>query len=156
MARKVSTVNIPEDSESRDAGKRYIITELPSTKGEKWGMRAMNALLASGIEISDAAAAGGLRGLAMLGATGLAGFHGLPWDQAEPLIDEMMTCVTIDPDPVNRPGTHIRPLKEVDIEDIKTRLLLRNEWLELHFGFSFAAKASISGSAADAEDPSTT
>jgi hypothetical protein len=148
MARKSVTVNIPEDPENRDGGKRFIITELPASQGEKWGARALNALLASGIEIPDTLAKQGLRGVAAAGIDSLSGFTGIPWHLAEPLLDEMMKCVQIDPDPINRPGVNIRPLIESDIEEIKTRLTLRNAWLELHIGFSFAAKTQTSDLAA--------
>lgn len=140
MARKTITVKI-DDPEGRDHGKEFLITELPSTLGEKWGARAINALLASGIDIPRNFAQQGLRGMAMAAQSGsidLASFHGVPWDLAEPLLDEMMTCIQCIPDPT-RPNI-IRPLHETDIEDIKTRLTLRKEWLALHIGFSLAAK----------------
>lgn len=145
MARKTITVDI-DNADSRDHGKRYLITEMPATQGEKWGARALNALLASGINIPAAVASQGMRGLAMAGLAALDGFSGVPWDLFEPLMDEMMKCVQIIPDP-NRPAV-IRPLIESDIEEIGTRLLIRNAWLELHIGFSFAAKTQTSDLAA--------
>lgn len=134
MSRKTTKVTINDDK-SRDDGKVFLITELPATRGEKWAARALNALLASGIKIPDEAASEGLRGLAMVGAQMFDGFSGVPWNLLEPLLDEMMTCVTIIPDPAKEIIT--RPLMENDVEEIKTRLLLRNAWLELHVGFSF-------------------
>ena len=156
MARKTVTVDIKtDDPENRDNGKRFIITELPASQGEKWGARALNALLASGIEIPDKLAKQGLRGVAAAGIDSLTGFTGIPWNLAEPLLDEMMKCVQIDPDPLNRPGVNIRPIIEADIEEIGTRLKLRNAWLELHIGFSFAAKTQTSDLAAEESGPSS-
>jgi len=153
MARKTTILEIHEEG-SRDDFKRYLITEMPATKGEKWGARALNALLASGIEMPDSVASGGLRGLAIAGAQGLSGFSGIPWDLLEPLLDEMMSCVQVMPDP--NKATVVRPLIESDVEEIKTRLLLRNAWLELHIGFSFTAKSQTSDSAVGASVPSST
>lgn len=152
MARKTVTVDI-SDPDSRDDGKRFLITEMPATQGEKWAARALNALLASGIEIPDNVASSGMRGLAMAGMNGLSGFTGVPWELLEPLLDEMIKCVTTMPDP-NKPLV-IRSLVESDIEEIKTRLLLRNAWLELHVGFSFAAKNPTSVLAAETEAASS-
>lgn len=149
MARKSITITIeadPDVADSRDTGKVFILTELPATLAEKWAARAVNALLASGIEIPDSVARQGMRGLAASGMTNLQSFSGMPWDLAEPLLDEMMKCISIIPDP-NRPAV-CRPLIEDDIEEVKTRLKLRGEWLKLHFGFSFTAKSSTSGPAA--------
>lgn len=151
MARKTTTVKI-DNPDSRDHGKEFIITELPSTQGEKWAARALNALLASGVDIPDNIAKMGLRGVAVAAQTGrfkmdLSSFNGIPWSMAEPLLDEMMTCVQIIPDPA-RPAV-IRPLIESDIEEIGTRLKLRMEWLGLHLGFSLAAKIPTSDSAAE-------
>lgn len=152
MARKTITVEITR--EDRDQGKRFLITELPATKAEKWAARALNALLASGIQISDSAAAAGMRGLAASMAQGLSGFSGMPWNLVEPLLDEMMECVQILPN-ANNPAI-MRPLIEQDIEEVMTRLTLRNAWLELHIGFSFAAESLTSGSVAEDKVSSNT
>lgn len=145
MARKTAKF-IVEDPNSRDFGKVFFITEMPASQGEKWAARAINALLSSGIKVPDNVASEGLRGLAIAGASMLEGFNGISWDQLEPLMDEMMGCVQLIPDPSKEQVK--RPLQEFDIEEIKTRLLLRNEWLELHIGFSFAADGQTSVSAA--------
>lgn len=139
MARKTTTVTIDStDPGNRDVGKQFVITELPATVAEKWAARALNALLASGLEIPDDLARQGMRGLAASGLAGLQSFSGVPWNLAEPLLDEMMACVQIVPDPT-RPGV-IRPLVETDIEEVTTRFTLRGEWLGLHFSFFKAAK----------------
>jgi hypothetical protein len=65
------------------------------------------------------------------------GVGGIDWIVAKPLLDEMMDCVTIQPDP-NRALT--RPLIEDDIEEITTRLAIREAWFDTHLGFSVRAR----------------
>lgn len=136
--RKTKLVTIT--AENRDKGKTYLLTEMSAAKAEKWAARAFLALASSGVELPDGAAEAGLAGVA---ASGLAALAGLPWAQAEPLLDEMMQCVTIQPDPLKNPA-FFRALVEDDIEEVSTRLLLRKELLELHLGFSLAAALSTS------------
>ena len=62
-------------------------------------------------------------------------FH-LNFDEMEPLLDQMMECVTIIPDPKVQAIT--RPLIEDDIEDVATRVMLRTEVFQLHVDFSLA------------------
>ena len=153
MALKTEVVTI-DNEESRDFGKQFLVSEMPADKAEKWAARALNALAASGIELPDSAASAGIRGLALAGMAGLKNFHGLPWKEVEPLLDEMMSCVMVIPDQDKQ--TRNRPLRNTDTEEMSTRLLLRNVWLELTMGFSFTAKSSTSGSAVDAEAPLST
>jgi len=56
---------------------------------------------------------------------------------AKPLLDELMKCVKIIPDPSNR--NIVRSLVDSDIEEVSTRLKLRAEVFKLHVGFSQAA-----------------
>jgi hypothetical protein len=66
------------------------------------------------------------------------GIGGIDWVTCKPLLDEMMQCVTIQPDP-NRPNV-TRALLEDDIEEITTRLTLREAWFDTHLGFSVRAR----------------
>ena len=129
------------DKEGRDKGKTFKITEMPAMKAEKWATRALLALLHSGIEVPDDAANAGLAGIA---AMGIAAFAGLKWQDADPLLEEMMTCVQIIPDASN--PMVVRPIMEMadDIEEVSTLFFLRKEVLELHLGFSIADKLSTS------------
>jgi hypothetical protein len=52
----------------------------------------------------------------------------------EPSMDQVMGWVQIRPDPANHPQI-IRPLIEDDIEEVATRIKLRQEVAELHSGF---------------------
>ena len=149
MARKTKDLII--DAEGRDKGKRFFLTEMSATQAEKWAARALLALTKSGVEIPDDAAALGLAGVA---AVGLKAFSGIPWELAEPLLDEMMQCVQIKTDPAH--PEVIRSLIEEDIEEVATRLKIRLELLELHIGFSLAARLStLKASAAGKASPTT-
>ena len=133
-------------TEGRDARKTFLIIEMPSTQGEKWAARALLALLKSGIEIPDEAVRQGMAGLA---AIGIKAFAGISWELAEPLLDAMLPSFRFVMDPNNpNPILKHRPIMEDDIEDLTTRFLLRRKWLELHFGFLFAAKQSESEASA--------
>jgi len=131
MARKEITVTI--DAEGRDRGKQFIIREMSAMKAEKWAARAMLALMRSGIEVPQDVAEAGLSGIAAMGLRALAGIH---FEEAEPLMAEMMACVEYIPDR-SRPMVK-RPLVEDDIEEVLTILRLREEVLSLHVGFSIA------------------
>jgi len=139
MALRVKTVVIEE--EGRDFGKHFVLTEMPAHKAEKWAARALNALLASGMQLPDSTASMGLAGVASMG---LSAFSGLPWDQVEPLLDEMFTCVKYLPDPQRESSLRAIIDAAGDIEEVMTRLTLRREVLELHLGFSLAEKLSTS------------
>lgn len=128
MARKTLTVTV--SAEGRDNGKAFLLTEMPAAQAEEWGARALLALMRSGVEVPDNVASIGLAGIAVLGIRALSG---LEWSLAKPLFDEMWTCVQIIPDPA-KPGV-VRGLVDSDIEEVKTRLFLRKEILNLHIEF---------------------
>ena len=132
MARRVKIVTVT--AEGRDTGKVFVLREMAASAAEKWAARALLALAKSGANIPDDAAAAGLAGVA---SVGFQAFGGLPWELAEPLLDEMFDCVMIQPS-ANPDVT--RRLIEDDIEEVATRLKLRLELFELHTGFSMAAK----------------
>ncbi|MGO4560975.1 hypothetical protein [Mesorhizobium sp. 2RAF21] len=147
MARKVKAVTISDDRQidadgkpigeiSRDAGKVFVIREMPASQAEKWAMRALLSVARSGIDIGQAAGQG-MQGIAVMGVSALLSSN---WDDAEPLLDEMMSCIQIRPDPAN--VNVVRNLIEDDIEEVMTRINLRREVLELHVGFSLGGAAS--------------
>lgn len=143
MARKTKVVTIK--AEGRDLGKSFLIVEKSAYDAEKWATRAMLALSRAGAEVTEEAFAAGALGLVLVGLDAL---RKLPFEAAEPLLDEMMACVHFVPDPAKvdamsgRPVT--RPLmapddfNDGDIEEIATILQLREEALSLHLGFSLA------------------
>jgi len=132
MPRKVVTYTITD--EGRDKGKAFVLTEMPASQAERWALRAFLTLAKSGIEVPDNLAQMGMAGIALLGVQALSR---APWQDAEPLLDEMFGCIQIQATP-GKPGT-IRALVEDDIEEVATRLKLRAELLKLHTGFSSPA-----------------
>jgi hypothetical protein len=124
MARKESTF-IAETG--RDKGKQFLITEMSASQAESWAFRVILAIGNAGIEIPDNLAAQGMAGLMAVGYMNLLK---IPFDAAKPLLDEMMGCVQIVPS-----ANIKRPLIEDDIEEVKTRLLLRKAIWDLHMDF---------------------
>lgn len=137
MARSTANVTITDDT--RDKGKVFVLTEMPASQAEAWATRALMALTSSGAQIPAGYERLGLAGVAELGIKALGG---LKWEDAKPLLDEMMTCVQIVPDPT-KPHV-VRGLIEEDIEEISTRVKLRAEVWKLHVGFLKAVAPSFS------------
>lgn len=135
---------VPSDaSGQRDNGKTFLITEMSAVKAEKWAQRALLAITAAGVDIPPEVIAMGA------GAVMAAGFRALmtmSFADAEPLLDEMLECVTFVPDR-KRPDV-VRPFDAEDIEEVTTLLTLRSEVIEVHTGFSIAAALSKLGTAA--------
>lgn len=138
MAR--STLNYTVKDDGRDFGKVFVLTEMPASKAESWGMRAVLALMAGGVEVPDNFASLGMAAMAELGIRALAG---LKWEVAEPLLNEMFECVEFMPDPA-KPHV-VRKLHENDIEEVSTRIKLRAEVWALHTDFLRAVVHSTSG-----------
>jgi len=124
--RKSETVEI--ETEGRDKGKRFIITELPALQAEKWAMRALLALARSGADLPNISENGGMGELALVGFQALGS---VAWEDLEPLMDEMFQCVKIA-EPALPAGRNLTP---DDIEEIPTRLKLRMEVFRLHASF---------------------
>ena len=133
--RKTKTVTIAR--EGRDKGKTFLITEMGAVPAEKWAARALLALGRAGVEIPDDAA--GI-GAAAIIAAGLGAFRQMNFEDAEPLLDEMMACVQIVPDPTKRDAMTqapiARPMMDGDVEEVATLAQLRAEVIEVHTGFS--------------------
>ena len=134
MARKTGTITI--DQEGRDHGKSFFLTEMPATQAEKWATRALLAMARAGADIPDNVSDMGMAALADPRAL-LTAIGNLAFADAEPLLDEMFSCVAFNPS-----GSIVRPLIENDIEEVKTRLLLRSEVIALHTGFSIVGSLS--------------
>ena len=144
MSRKTKVVTVT--TEGRDHGKKFLLTEMPATQAEKWAFRAFLALGKAGIEIPDEVRQAGMLGMTWVGLRALSRTD---YRDAEPLMDEMMTCVQAIRDP-SRPAL-VFPLIETDTEEILTITFLRDQVFELHTGFSVGAL--ISRLAAQAQVP---
>lgn len=129
MARKTATVRISK--EGRDFGKTFHIQELPAMQIEQWAIRAFIALAKSGVSIPEDAASLGIAGVIALGVDA---FAGIDYRDAEPLLAEMLTCVSVIPDP-SKPNV-MRSDIETDIEEVSTLLFLRKEAFNLMSGFT--------------------
>lgn len=123
------------ETAGRDAGKHFKIREMSARRAESWATRALLALTRSGVEVPDDLAGAGMAGIA---AVSLRALGGLSYTDLQPLMDEMLECVTIIPDP-SKPAAFDRKLVEDDVEEVATLVRLREEVLSLHLGFSIAA-----------------
>lgn len=135
--RKTELIEILDDK-SRDFGKAFLITEMSAFAAERWAMRAGFALMNSGADFSE------LDGQAMsmqaFAKIGLAALAKIPFDLAEPLIADLMTCVQIIPDPQRIKV--VRDIIESDIEEVSTLLRLKKEVWSLHVSFFIVADQS--------------
>lgn len=129
--RRTKEVTI-DNPDSRDNGKTYLLKEMSPPKAEKWAMKALLLIARSGINIDPVRPNMGLMGLAAVSSLPL-----ITFPELEPLMDEMMECVSIVPK-----GKDARKLMfsggDSDIEDVATFTRLRKDLLELHLGFTFS------------------
>jgi hypothetical protein len=132
------------ETEGRDKGKRFLLTEMSASKAESWAYRVILALANSNTQMPEGFEQTGMAGLAQLGLRGLIG---LPWFVAEPLLKEMFECVQILPDPKNpKFARDLEPAGgdgDYDIEEVTTRMNLRMEIFKLHVDFSKAGVQSL-------------
>lgn len=126
---------------SRDTGKTFRLTEMPADQGERWATRMMLALANAGAKIPEGVLEAGMSGLAAslpnMVVMGIRSLQGLQYAEVEPLLEEMFGCIQYLP-PGGLPAQQIFPGINSQIEEVKTRLQLRYELLELHVGFSLA------------------
>jgi hypothetical protein len=144
--RKIKTIKI--DLEGRDKNKTFVIQEMSARQFEEWGFRAMGAVAKSG-PIPAGIMNAGMAGVFILG---LQPILAAPWELVKPLLDEMFdTCLSIQSfvngkELLRGAGTEkvrpVGPLTDVDMEEVLTRLFLRDQIFELHVGFSVAVIAS--------------
>jgi hypothetical protein len=144
MARKTKEITIQGDpTTNRDAGKMFVLTEMAAFVAEDWALRCFLALAKSNTDIPASMMSSGMAGLVALGtAIGLQGLAGLDYREAKPLLDDMMACVQMAPDP-SRPTMLLSgPQMMSQIEEVSTIITLREAVIELHTGFSVAAALS--------------
>lgn len=137
--------------DNRDKGKVFVLTEMSATRGEMFAMRAFLAMAKSGVDIPDNIKDAGMAGLATYGLNMLGG---LPFAEAQVLMDELWECVMYVPDTRHMEFTR-RP-NDDDVEEISTRASIRMRLLSLHFGFFKDAVLSKLGSVeAASESPAS-
>jgi hypothetical protein len=133
--RRTKTVVI--DAEGRDRGKTFFITEMSAFDAERWGYKAISAMARSGVDIDEDMMDAGIAGLAQVSIRAIAT---MSFAEADPLMREMMACIQFVP-----AGTNLRrALVESDVSEVATILLLRDEVLNLHVGFSVRDAISAS------------
>jgi len=131
MASSRNTRVVTINTDGRDKGKSYLITELSCYDAEKWANQLLFGLMNAGVDVPKNIFDMGLAGIAALGISMLGK---LPFERAEPLLEKMWTCVQYVPDPRNgipRPGG----LQDGDVEEVRTMIHLRAQILDLHTGF---------------------
>lgn len=144
MARKTATITIPDvPTGNRDAGKTFLITEMPAMAAERWGTRALLALSRSDYQVPDLDPDAGFAELVRIGIELLCRVE---YAEVEPLLNEMLQCVQFVPDPRN-PDIPPHPHVEQVVEEVATLLMLRREVWDIHSGFSYAGVMSILTSA---------
>lgn len=124
MARRTKVYTV-KDEKSRDNGKSFVITEMSAEAAEWWAFRVLQALLGSNAEVDFNAP------LADMARQGLGALGKLSPEIAKPLLDEMMDCIRIK----LPSGSESRDMLPGDIEEVKTRVILRKEVLALHMDF---------------------
>lgn len=134
MARKTRTWTVPgtraDEIGQRDCGKSFLLTEWPADKAERWALRALFAVGSVVQDVPDDIKSLGMSGVAAIGFKAL---QGIPPEVGVPLLDELMECVQYVSDAGPLPlltGTNSQ------IEDVRTRMLLKMKVFELHTGFS--------------------
>jgi hypothetical protein len=140
MARKELKLTIADAG--RDQGKVFVITEMPARRGHQWATRALFGVANAGAEIPDNVLSAGFAGIAAIGIKALGK---LPVSVAEPLLDELLDCVQVMPDPDR--ANVVRALIDDDTEEVLTLFKLQREVLALHVNFSIPAASRTSDQA---------
>jgi len=138
--RRTKVITIPgtrsEKLGERDNGKTYLITEMSAADAEAWALQAITLIGQAGVNLPEGILNYGMAGLALLGLDALIK---VDFEKAVPLLKKMMDCVKIIPNPANpipRPINESEGADGADIEEVSTRILLRDAVFELHTGFS--------------------
>lgn len=134
MARIESTYK--ETAEGRDKGKTFLITEMSARDGYRWASRLLFAMANTGIDVPDGVMESGMAGLATMGFKALGR---IPHEAAEPLMDELLSCVQIVPD-----NGQARNLFPGDIEEVLTLFRLQKAAFDVHVGPFMIGVRSIS------------
>lgn len=146
MARRSTLVTI-NDPKSRDSGKTFRVTEMPADAAERWAIRCLLAFANAGARLPEGTLESGMAGIQAtlpgLLIQGIRSLAGLKYEDAAPLLDDMLGCVEF-----KGPGTEqyfaLRGAGMTQIEEVSTLLKLRQEVLHVHLNFSLADALSTS------------
>lgn len=148
---KQTIVQVPEawqtpgGGPSRDAGKRFLLTEWPAFRAERWAWRFVLSITRTRAEIPVSVAGLGWEAIAIIGWNTLLKGE-TRTEEFLPLVDELLQCVQVVRDPKARAPTGeivATPLEaERDLREIQTVGWLRDEVVRLHSGFSIADAVS--------------
>ena len=120
----------------RDAGKTFLVQEMPASRLEKWAARALLALFGGNVPM-DIFQTGKTSTALALAKTIRSGMGALSWEAVEPIYDELLTCVSRVPD-ATKPQNRV-PLTpgniDAHVEDVSTLVTLRLSVLEVCFSF---------------------
>jgi hypothetical protein len=151
MARRKQFVTIEgsrsENPGERDNGKTFIVTEMPADIGERWAAQYIHLCIQAGATFPAGATDVGMAGLA---ASGL-NFADVAMMRAlqDPSLDSLWDYIEYQHDP-RHPPQKILAGENSQIEEIRTRSRLRQEFRDLHLNFSQGS----SGSSSESSPPS--
>ena len=132
------TARITIDKEGRDKGKVFELTEMPAFQAERWANRLIFAIMNAGVDIPQEMMTGGMAAIASAGPVFMEAvmraLSQVPYDVAEPLIEELMACVQIVPDP-SKQIVRALNMDASDIEELSTIYKLKWETIKLHTDF---------------------
>jgi len=133
------------EAEGRDKGKRFFITEMAAVQAEDWACRCLFALGNANIEVPDGVLSLGMAGMAeVLPSVGLKALLSMKHADVKPLLDELMQCVQLRPDPKRPQVVQSYDQFSSQIEEVSTLFKLKWEVLRLHLDFLDAGNLSES------------
>lgn len=139
------TLEFTIDTDGRDKGKKFFVTEMAAVKAEDWACRCLFALGNANVEIPDGVLSLGMAGLAeVLPSVGLKALLSMKHADVKPLLDELMQCVQMRPDPKRPQVTQNYEQFSSQIEEVSTLFKLKWEVLRLHLDFLAAGDLSES------------
>lgn len=136
MAMKTERVLVP-DGYGADSGKTFVVTAMSAMRAEKWAWRMSLAIKGTAghipLDLEESLSRLGIVGVAVRGVNAFLA-AAVKFEEIEPLLDEMLKCVTVVRDP--RHPDVATQLLEADIAEPRTVMWLRGEVLRVHVGFS--------------------
>lgn len=128
-------------TEGRDAGKTFLVMEMPCSKAEKWFARALCAMLSGDIP-ADVRELAKTSSAAAFMRVMQAGLHSLKWETAEPLYDDLLAQIYVLPKGSAEARIQLKASNiDAHVQDFATMYRLRGAVLELSLGFSFGGKS---------------